>query len=60
MVERPYLHMIGRSSASSEDMQHYTAERIDEIVSTMNGVVFEGRTYWAAPRLFSGKYNTKL
>lgn len=54
-VERPYLHMIGRSTASYEDQAKYTSERVDEIITMMTGLEFQGRTYYATARLFSGR-----
>ena len=54
-VERPYLHMIGRSTATYEDQAKYTSERVDEIITMMTGLEFQGRTYYATARLFSGR-----
>ena len=54
IVEKPFLHMIGRSTASLEDQRKYTAERIEETISLMNGVKYDGRTYYATARIFTG------
>ena len=54
-VEKPYLHMIGRSSSSLADQQKYTSERIDEIMTMTQGVEYNNCIYYCTPRLFSGK-----
>ena len=54
-VEKPYLHMIGRSSSSLADQQKYTYERIDEIMTMMQGIEYNNRIYYCTARLFSGK-----
>ena len=47
--------MIGRSSSSLADQQKYTSERIDEIMTMMQGVEHNNCIYYCTPRLFSGK-----
>ena len=47
--------MIGRSSSSLADQQKYTSERIDEIMTMMQGVEYNNRTYYCTARVFSGK-----
>ena len=58
-VEKPYLHMIGRSSSSLADQQKYTSERIDEIMTMMQGIEYNNRIYYCTARLFSGKLKHK-
>lgn len=58
LVEKPYLHMIGRSSASSEDQLKYTKDRVIELMSGLSAVKFDGRDYVAVPRIFAGIINT--
>ena len=43
--------MIGCSTASYEYQAKYTSEWIDEIITVMTGLGFEGKTYYATPRL---------
>ena len=59
-VEKPYLHMIGRSSSSLADQQKYTYERIDEIMTMMQGIEYNNRIYYCTARLFSGKLKKLL
>ena len=43
--------MLGCSTASYEYQAKYTSEWIDEIITVMTGLGFEGKTYYATPRL---------
>ena len=55
LVEKPYLHVIARSNCSAEHQLLYVQDRIDELQTTKEPVVMDGRKYVDQLRIYSGK-----
>ena len=55
IVERPYIHMLARSSSSIDEQMRYIEERAEELMTTSIPVVQGGREYTDYARIFSGR-----
>ena len=55
VVERPYLHFIGRSKCSTEDQLVYIPERIIELQQCGTPLSFQGREYKDVIRFNTGR-----
>ena len=54
-VEKPFMHMIGRSKSTIVDQLAYVPERIAEIQNSTVPLQYAGRTYKDIVRFYSGK-----
>ena len=55
VVERQYLHMIGKSKSTISDQLIYVEERVKELQNALSPIAFQGRKYEDRLRFFSGK-----
>jgi hypothetical protein len=58
LVERPFLHIVGRSTSSVADQLLYVEERVDDILQATVPIDFEGRQYHDKIRFNSGSLLT--
>lgn len=57
MVERPFLHILGRSKATVDQQLLYIDERAEQIkILTATPILHQGKEYRDVVRFFSGNH----